>query len=92
MKINDLKAELEKQAPEWEWSCNENEYSSPVATDLRTITVSAKNRTAGTQTLPIQVSSYPNAQPVQLAAFICDVLMLRAPLRPADSQTLMVAN
>jgi hypothetical protein len=72
----DLRVELERISPEWEWFSEEQKAGSPDLISPKTIQVFGKNRHTGEQTIPLHVSALPNAKTSRVATFICEVLML----------------
>jgi hypothetical protein len=92
MKIDELQQELERIAPDWNWSCEEQERESVDLISPRNVKVFGRNRQTGTETIPIHVSAFPNARAEQLARFICDVLMVNIAAPAGTTQPLMVRN
>lgn len=90
--IEELRSELGKIAPEWDWFCEEKKVDSTDLISPRTLQVSGKNKTTGLQTIPIHVSAYPNARAPQLAHFIREVLMIETGKVQQASKTLLLEN
>ena len=74
-----LREELNKTAPEWEWSCTSDNSKSPDLISPKLMSVSARNKQSGARTSSIQVSTSPTSDVQQAARFIRDLLMITPP-------------
>jgi hypothetical protein len=90
MKVaENLRIELQRIAPDWDWRCEETRMDSPDLFSAKTLQISGENKSTHTQTIPIHVSAYPNAKIPQLATFICEVLMISSARSEAQKTLLL---